>query len=195
MSLLADLQLMTGDVSLDDVEKKMASGDLPPAGVHHAVLTQVGPIPNTDAGGWKLTFEILAGAGKGATVEEVLWRKSKDDDAKKNATLGNRVLLFGTRLGLFKEGANGKPVQVEGKHDLCDCLGATCFIEVEHKKRKYEGKDGSEKETTEAKVTFGGLLKPDDKKCKDVPRGTGAAAAAATGSKSAGKPADNLEGL
>lgn len=194
MALLAELGVNGGDVNIGDIEKKMASGDLPPEGVHHAVLTQVGPIPNSDGRGWKLTFEIIAGPGKGATVEEVLW-KPKGENEKKDATTRNRVLLFGHRLGLLKRvtGRDGKDAteEVEGKHDFCDCLGATCFVELVHEKRKYEVK-GVEKEITEAKLTFAGLLSPDDKKVKDVPKASGGAAAAAVSGKAAVKPADNL---
>ena len=196
MSLLADLNVGP-DVSLTDVEKKMSSGDLPPEGVHHAVLTQVGPIPNADGRGWKFTFEILAGAGKSTTVEETLW-KPKGDSEKKDAVTRNRILLFGARLGLLKSvptrDGKEKLVEVEGKHDFCDCLGATCFIEVQHEEREYEAK-GAKKKVTDAKLTFAGLLAPDDKKCKDVPRGTGAAAAAVASGKATAKAADNLDGL
>lgn len=201
MGLLADLNVNPADVSLGDIEKGMQSGDLPPEGVHHAVLTAVGPIPNCDGRGWKMTFEILAGPGKGATVEDVLW-KPKGDDEKKDAKTRNRILLFGHRLGLLKKVTkDGKEVteEVAGKHDFCDCLGATCFIEVQHEQEEYT-KDGKKRQITKAKLTFNGLLSPDDKKVKDakVPTATGAAVQAAAG-KAGGagqqKPKDNYDGL
>lgn len=196
MSLLAELGI--GDeVNIGDVEKKLASGDLPPEGVHHAVLTQVGAIPNADGRGWKMTFEIIAGPGKGAQIEEVLW-KPKGDDEKKDAKVKNRVLLFMHRLGLLVTvpGGEGKAVPAPGKHDFCDCLGATTFIEIKHEKREFEGKNGK-REITEARITFGGLLAADDKKCKDVPKASGQAAAAAVSGKAAAatKAKDDLDGI
>lgn len=200
MGLLAELGINAADVNLDDVDKKMSSGDLPPEGVHHAVLSQVGGIPNADGRGWKFVFEIIAGPGKGATVEETLW-KPKGDDPAKDAKVQNRILMFMHRLGLVKKvsGKDGKDVtvEVEGKHDFCDCLGATCFIEVKHEQRSYT-KDGKERQITEGKMTFNGLLSGDDKKCKDVPRASGAAAASAAGkatTAAAAKPKDDFGDL
>lgn len=198
MSLLADLGLKPADVNLDDVEKKMQSGDLPPEGVHHAVLSSVGPIPNADGRGWKFTFEIIAGPGKGATVEETLW-KPKGESEKKDATTRNRILLFAHRLGLVKKvtGPDGKDatVEVEGKHDFCDCLGATCFVEVQHESREFT-KDGKTRQITDAKLTFNGLLGAEDKKVKEgkVAMASGAAVAA-TKQAAASKPKDNFDGL
>lgn len=181
MGLLNDLGVNPADVSIGDIEKKMASGDLPPEGVHHAVLTSVGPIPNCDGRGWKMLFEIIAGPGKGATVEDVLW-KPKGENEKNDAGTRNRILLFGHRLGLLKkvQGKDGKEstVEVEGKHDFCDCLGATVFIEVHHEKEQYE-KHGKAREITKAKLTFAGLLGADDKKVKGVAVAAGSAAATA----------------
>jgi Fe2+ or Zn2+ uptake regulation protein len=201
MGLLNDLGVSASDLPpISDIEKKMASGDLPPEGVHHAVVTAVGPIPNTDNRGWKFNFEIIAGVAKGATVEEVLW-KPKGENEKSDATTRNRILLFGHRLGLLKKvkDASGKEAtaEVEGKHDFCDCLGATAFIEVVHEKEKYE-KNGKEKEITKVKLTFNGLLSPDDKKVKGVVTagaGTAAEAAKIAATKAAAKPKDNFEQL
>lgn len=198
MSLLADLGLAPGGAPpISDIEKKMASGDLPPEGVHHAVLTNVGPIPNAEGRGWKFTFEILAGVGKGVTIEEVLW-KPKGEDAKKDATTRNRVLLFGHRLGLLKKVVvDGKEAsaEVEGKHDFCDCLGAVTFIELKHEERSYEDeKSKTTKKIKEAKLTFNGLLSADDKKVKGVATASGATAAAVA-SKPAATPKDNLADL
>jgi hypothetical protein len=191
MSLLADLGLKPADVNLDDVEKGMAGGSLPPEGVHHAVLLTAGPIPNADGRGWKFEFEIVAGPGKGAVIEEALW-KPKGDDPKKDAVTQRRVLLFGHRLGLLKKvkGAGGKDetVEVEGKHDFCDCLGTTCFIKIKHEEEKYE-KNGVEKKIKKAKLEFAGLLAPDDKEVKGVPVASGNAAAAAALAGKAGAAA------
>lgn len=202
MGLLNDLGVSAADLPpISDIEKKMASGDLPPEGIHHAVLTSVGPIPNCDGRGWKMNFEIIAGPGKGATVEEVLW-KPKGENEKNDATTRNRILLFGHRLGLLKKvkGADGKDAtqEVDGKHDFCDCLGVTTFIELVHEKEKYE-KNGKEKEITKAKLTFNGLLSADDKKVKDVAKAAGGAGAAAVSKAASGagqqKPKDDYAGL
>lgn len=200
MSLLAELGVNATDVSLDDVEKSMAGGGLVPEGVHHAVLTSVGGIPNADGRGWKFTFEVIAGPGKGGTIEEALW-KPKGSDEKKDAATRNRVLLFGHRLGLLAKvkGADGKEhtQEIAGKHDFCDCLGATCFLEVVHEDEEYT-KDGKTRHIKKAKLTFNGLLSPDDKRVKDVPKAAGAAASAAVSkaaTAAAAKPKDNFEGL
>lgn len=204
MGLLADLGIAPGGAPpISDIEKKLASGDLPPEGIHHAVLTQVGPIPNADGRGWKFTFDVIAGPGKGASIEEVLW-KPKGENAKSDATVTNRIMLFGHRLGLLKKvvGADGKEVsaEVEGKHDFCDCLGATCFLEVKHQEREYKDeKSGVMKKIKEAKLSFGGLIAPDDKKIKEqkVATATTATAAAVVGNKqaAAAQQADTLAGM
>lgn len=171
MGLLAELGVKPSDVNISDIEKQMEGNGLPPEGIHHAVLTTAGGIPNADGRGWRLTFEIIAGPGKGMTVEEALW-KPKGDDAKKDQKTRNRVLLFGHRLGLMKkvkDPATGKEssVEIEGKHDFCDCLGATTFVELQHEEEKYD-KGGVERKITKAKLTFHGLYDADEKKVKDA---------------------------
>lgn len=168
MGLMNELGLAPGSVNIDDVQKQMAAGGLVPEGVHHAVLETAGAIPNADGRGWRLTFKVIAGAGDGGTVEEALW-KPKGDDEKKDAKTRNRVLMFGHRLGLVKRDKDGKLVEVEGKHDFCDCLGAPCFIEVKHEDEEWE-KDGKKRSIKKAKLTFEGVLSPDDKRVKDVPK-------------------------
>lgn len=204
MGLLAELGVKPADVNLDDVDKKMASGDLPPEGIHHAMLASVGPIPNADGRGWKFTFEIVAGPGRGSMVEEVLW-KPKGENEKKDATMRNRILMFAHRLGLLKKvtGGDGKDmtVEVEGKHDFCDCLGATTFIELMHEEREYEDeKSKTKKKIKQAKVTFGGLLGADDKKVKGAKpavagKETVSEAAGKASAGAAAKPKDNFEGF
>lgn len=197
MSLLAELGVTNvAEVDLNEVDKKMSAGDVPPEGIHHAVLQTVGPIPNCEGRGWKMTFEILAGAGKGAVVEEALW-KPKGDDAKKDATTKNRVLMFMHRLGLLKKvtGPDGKEVtqEIAGKHDFCDCLGTTTFIEIQHVDEEYT-KNDQKRTIKKAKLTFGGLLAADDKKVKEaIAAGklvvASGAAVTAAASRSAGQPA------
>ena len=177
MGLLQELGVAGGPPPrIDDIEKQMASGGLCPEGVHHAVLDGVGEIPGCEGRGWKLTFKILAGPGEGSVVSDKLW-KPKGDDAAKDKKTANRILLYGHRLGLLKRGDGGSLTEVEGKHDFNDCYGAACFIEVRHVEEEYDEKDkdgrltGKKKHIKKAELTWEGLLSPDDKKCKDVPRG------------------------
>ena len=155
---------------VDDLEKQMASGGLCPEGVHHAVLEMAGPIPNAEGRGWKLVFRVIAGPGNGAEVEDVLWRP-KGEDAKKDAKMQNRVMLYGHRLGVLRRDDNGKLVEFDPPRDFCDRLGAACFIEVTHRDREYE-KNGTKQKIREAQLTFEGVLSPDDKKVKDVAKAT-----------------------
>ncbi len=200
MSLLKDLGFDTGEVDIGDAEKKLASGGLPPEGVHHAILEGAGGIPNADGRGWKLVFKIVAGPGEGATVEEALWRPKGDDESKDKKTR-NRVAIFAHRLGLLKKvqkGGKEVAVEVEGKNDFCDCLGAACFLDVKHEDEEYE-KDGKKRTIKKAKLTFEGVLSPDDKRVKDVPKAKNLAAAQAGVGKPAGvgsgKPADSYADL
>lgn len=184
MGLLNELGF-TAPPSIGDAEKQMSSGGLPPEGVHHAVLEGVGGIPNAEGRGWKMNFKILAGPGKDMVVEDVVW-KAKGDDAKKDARVNNRILIYAHRLGLLKKLIkDGKEVavEVEGKHEFGDCLGAPCFIEVRHEDEEYE-KNGKKHTIKKAKLTFEGVLSPDDKKVKDVPKAANLPPAA-----SVGKPA------
>jgi hypothetical protein len=188
MSLLKELGISPAEVNITEIETQMAGNGLPPEGIHHAVLSSVGGIPNADGRGWKFLFEILAGPGKGMTVEEALW-KPKGDDAKKDARVKNRVLIFAHRLGLLKKvaGADGKETsqEIDGKHDFCDCLGATCFIKLQHEEEEYE-RDGKKRKITKAKLAFNGCMGPEDKEVRDgiaagkiaVASGTAVAAAA-----------------
>lgn len=166
--------------NVTEIEKQMAAGGLAPEGVHHAILDAVGAIPGCDNRGWKLTFLIVAGAGNGMRVEETLWKPKGDGDEKKDGKVRNRILLFGHRLGLLKRDGNGNLVEIEGKYDFGDCIGATCFIEVKHEEEEWTppGKTVAVK-MKKAKLTFDGVLSPEDKRCKDVPKASGLAAAAA----------------
>lgn len=186
MGLLNELGLPAGGaVNINDVAREVAAGGLVPEGVHHAILESVGSIPNAEGRGWKMTFKVVAGPGKDETVEDVVW-KPKGDDAKKDKAVANRTLIFAHRLGLVDE----KGVEKPGKYGFADCLGAPCFIEVKHEDETYKPKDKDGKEIgvtrviKKAKLTFEGVLSPDDKKCKDVPKAANLPAAS-----SIGKPA------
>lgn len=169
MGFLADLGIAPGSTSADDVEKSMASGGLPPEGIHHAVLKWA-EAPNSKINGHKLIFKIIAGPGEGAEVEDVVWRP-KGEDAKKDKKILDRAQLFGKRLGLLKADANGKLVEVEGKHGFGDCLGAACFLELKHEDDDWTTPDGRKKSIKKARVTFGGMIDPTDKRVANVPKG------------------------
>lgn len=194
MSLVAELGME--DVDLGAAESAIASGGLPPVGVHHAVLDGVREFAaNSGTKGRELTFKIIAGPGKGCEVEDAVFLPHDGQDEEKKKTTKNKLAIAMHRLGLLKKvkGPDGKDktVAVEGKSDFLDCIGTTCFIEVKHVMRKYQDKSGADQEIKEAKLTFEGILSPDDKKCKDVPRGT----APAPSSRPAAKPADNFDDL
>lgn len=208
MGLLADLGFndTIPAPDLGEAEKAMASGGLPPEGVHFAVLDGYrGITAHNGNKGHELSFRIIAGPGNGAKVEDAIWNPNPDQDDKKRGTSQRRMLVFGYRLGLLTKDASGRAKDVEGKHSFADCLGQTCFIEVKHEEEEYE-KDGKKRKITKAKLTFEGVLSPDDKKCKDVPKGPvpagiaagGAGAGGAGGGAAAGsngKPKDNFADL
>jgi hypothetical protein len=201
MGLLADLGFTeaTPAPSIDEAAKAMASGGLPPEGVHYAVLNGYRGIEaNNGNKGHELSFEIIAGPGKGAKVGDAIWNPNPEQDDKKRGTSQRRMLVFGYRLGLITKDASGRAKDVEGKHSFADCLGQCVFIEVKHEEEEYE-KDGKKRKIMKAKLTFEGVLSPDDKKCKDIPKGAvpeGAVPAAGSVAGGAGgKPKDNFSDL
>lgn len=205
MGLLAELGFNdTAAPSIDDAAKAVANGGLPPEGVHFAVLNGYrGVAANTGSKGDELSFQILGGPGDGAKVEEVIWKPSESQDDKRRGMSQRRFIIFAHRLGLLGRDASGKAVEIPGKHGFQDCLGQTCFIEVKHEEEEYE-KEGKRKKITKAKLTFEGILSPDDKKCKDIPKGdvpagagvaAGGAGAGAAGANGSGKPKDNFSDL
>lgn len=184
MSFLDELGV-TGPVNATAVAEQMAKGTVPPPGVYHAVLEAAGGIPNCEGRGSKLVFKIIAGPWADFELDEALF-KPKGDDPKKDEKTKNRNLMFGHRLGLLQRDAGDNLVPVPGKHSFADCLGAPCFIELKNEEETYDAKDESGKKTgarrtiMKAKLTFEGVLSPDDKKCKDVPKGTAHAGAGGT---------------
>ncbi|HEY1192340.1 MAG TPA: hypothetical protein VGE74_32250 [Gemmata sp.] len=153
------------DIPLDNinpetVDQVAKSGGLIPAGKYHVRLYGAGDVTSKTNGtaGTELTFVILTGAFAGQEVKETLWSSDKTV---------NRMVLFGSRLGLLKvDPKTKKYMRVEGKHNFVDCQGAECVIEVSH--REYEKKDKTK--GIAANVTFGGIWALDDKDVKDVPK-------------------------
>ncbi len=202
MGLLAELGFAdtTAAPSIDEAAKAMSSGGLPPEGVHFAVLNGYRGIQAHNGNkGHELSFLIVGGPGDGAKVEDAIWNPNPDQDDKKRGTSQRRMIIFGHRLGLLARDGSGRAIEVPGKHSFADCLGATCFIEVKHEEEEYE-KDGKKRKIMKAKLTFEGVLSPDDKKCKDVAKGAvPAGAVAAAGSAGSGgasaQPVDKYAGL
>lgn len=192
MSLANDLGI--GDLNeldMGEAEKQVAMGNLAPEGVHHAVLDtfRQGETPTTGSKFRELGFIITAGPAKGLKAGVTLWvpepvqESDSDEEKKKKKNSANRIAIFYHRLGLLKKvkGADGKerPVPVEGKHDLGDCLGATCFIEVKHEEESWDDKKtGQRRSMKKAKLTWEGVLSPTDKRCQGIPTATAAAAEA-----------------
>lgn len=202
MGLAAELGVPLESVDLNAAEKAIESGGLCPEGVHHAVLETAGE-KTLDNGSKKrvLTFKVLAGPGKDAEVEDDVWLPSEGQDAGKKKKTQNRLTIFMHRLGLLKTkiGGDGKEhlAEVEGKHDFVDCIGTTVFIEVKHEEEAWKDKKtGTDRKAMKAKLTFEGVLKPDDKKCQGVP--TGKAPPPGTGPAAIGggaKKPDNFDDL
>ncbi len=188
MALLEDLGIDLDTVNVAEVEEQIKAGPLAPEGYHHAVLE--GFREGSANNGRKfreLKFKIVAGPGKDQEVKESLWNS---DEAKGK----NRVLLFAHRLGLYQRDANGKLRPVAGKSEFSDVVGAQCVIEVKHKSREYE-KDGEKKKTTDAILSFEGVLALDDPRCKDIARASGAAVATATASIPPAQPKPAFDDL
>lgn len=200
MGLLAELGF-DGGVNIAEAEKQAEGFSLPPEGIHHAILEGASTAP--DGQSWHLTFKIIAGPAEGMTVKETVW-KPKGDDEKKDKTTRSRAALFAHRLGLLKKVVKDGVevgVEVEGKHDFCDCYGAACFIDVKHKPspKKVNGvvvNDALGKPVMMVwpVLSFEGVLKPDDKRVKDVPKAAKIPAVSA-GAVGGGKPADNFGDL
>lgn len=179
MALVNDL--LGGDdidsIDLNTAETEMASHGAPPEGVYHAVLDVAKPHTfNSGTTIQKLKFKIIGGPYAGKTVEEELWPPANETDAEKKKKKIARNAIFMHRLGLVrkvKDPSTGKDKTepVPGKRDLGDCVGTVCFIDVKHKEEEYT-KDGRKIKFTKAVLAFEGILSPDDKRVKDVPKGT-----------------------
>jgi hypothetical protein len=164
MPLLDELSVDVSAINVTEMEEQIKAGPIPPEGLHHAVLRgfREGTSTNTNRKFRELVFEIIAGPAKGMTVKESLWNS---DEAKGK----NRVLLFAHRLGVLKRDGE-KLVAVPGINDFGDVIDkAQCFIDIKHKKRTYE-KDGEKRETTDAILSFEGILSLDDKRAEKVAR-------------------------
>jgi hypothetical protein len=175
MGLLDRLGIDLDKTDARKLEDGMKGNGLPAIGLHHAVLDGVREMDATTntQGGFELRFKIIGGPSAGSEVKEALWITEKEK-AK------NRVLMFMHRLGLLSKVAkNGQEhyVPVPGKSELHQCIGVEVVIDVgEHETREHNGK-----KYTDARLSFEGVLRLDDKRCEKVPRGAAGAAGAAGG--------------
>lgn len=170
------------DVTIQDVEKGTSHKGLPDGKYHVRLDGSRNVDANSGSTGVELVFVTLAGPHAGAEVKETIWNAKEDADDAKRATARNRLMLFGHRLGLLKQGAGGVLKKVEGLSDFGDVHGAEVVIEVKNEKN-ISKKDG--KEYTNARVTFNGIFPVNDPKCKDVPKGKPTTAATKPASKTA----------
>lgn len=164
MPLLEELGVDVATMNVAEMEDQIKAGPIPPEGLHHAVLRGFREgTANTGRKFRELVFEIIAGPAKGMTVKESLWNS---DEAKGK----NRVLLFAHRLGVLKRDGE-KLVPIAGINDFGDVINkAQCFIDIKHKKRTYKTDKGEERETTDAILSFEGIMPMDDKRAANVAR-------------------------
>lgn len=186
MALFDDLKLADPTLNDADATERNVTSPYPEEGIHHAVLNGHREVTaNSGSRGRELVFVILAGPSKGKEVKETLWLSNPDDDAVRATKKADRGRLFAHRLGLLKKTkrkvvVNGKEVEksvyepVEGKTDFLHCIGAEVFIEVELEDDTYQNKEGKTVKTKRARLSYEGLIPADDKRVKDVPRGSAA---------------------
>jgi hypothetical protein len=164
MSLLNRLGVDLEKTKANELEDSMKGNGLPAIGLHHAVLEGCREVTaNSGSTGFELRFKIIGGAGKGLEVKETLWITEKEKGK-------NRVLLFMSRLGMLtKVTKNGQEHFVPtAKTELHQCIGTEVILDVgEHETREHQGK-----KYTDARLSFEGLLKLDDKRAEKTLRGT-----------------------
>lgn len=167
MSLMSELKGTIANKKANDVETAMTNGGLPPEGIHHAMLKGAREVTTkSSATGREMVFVILAGPAKGQEVKDTLWNSDKD------AAI-NRKILFAHRLGLLRKVGSGTDARYEQadpkKQDFNDVRGAVVFIEVVHE--EYEKEKGGKGKS--ARLSFEGIIPPDDKRVKGIPTGSG----------------------
>lgn len=179
MSLMDELNPTIKNKRASEVDSAMTNGGLPPEGIHHAVFVGCREAnANSGATGRELKFIITAGPGKGQEVKDTLWNSDKEAST-------NRKILFAHRLGLLKKTGSGDDVRYTqadpNKRDLNDVRGVLVFIEVIHE--EYEKQKGGKGKS--ARLSFEGIISPDDKRVKGIPTGSPPGAAPAAQSSSA----------
>lgn len=167
MSLMSELTPAIKNKKANDIDQAMTNGGLPPEGIHYAQLKGSRDVEaKSGSTGRELVFTILAGPGKGQEVKDTLWNSDKDAST-------NRKILFAHRLGLLKKVGTGDDatyVQADPKkQNFLDVRGACVFIEVIHE--EYEKDKGGKGKS--ARLSFEGIINPDDKRTKGIPTGSG----------------------
>lgn len=167
MSLMSELTPAIKNKKANEVDNAMTNGGLPPEGIHYAQLKGSRDVEaKSGSTGRELVFTILAGPGKGQEVKDTLWNSDKDAST-------NRKIIFAHRLGLLKKVGSGDDatyVQADPKkQNFMDVRGACVFIEVIHE--EYDKEKGGKGKS--ARLSFEGIISPDDKRVKGIPTGSG----------------------
>ena len=166
----------------NEVDNAVMNGGIPPEGIHYAQLKGSRDVEaKSGSTGRELVFTILAGQAKGQEVKDTLWNSDKDAST-------NRKILFAHRLGLLKKVGTGDDatyVQADPKkQNFMDVRGVCVFIEVIHE--EYEKDKGGKGKS--ARLSFEGIISPDDKRVKGVPTGSPPGSPPAAGSVATNSP-------
>lgn len=182
MSLMSELTPAINKKKANEVDNAMMNGGIPPEGIHYAQLKGSRDVEaKSGSTGRELVFTILAGQAKGQEVKDTLWNSDKDAST-------NRKILFAHRLGLLKKVGTGDDatyVQADPKkQNFMDVRGVCVFIEVIHE--EYEKDKGGKGKS--ARLSFEGIISPDDKRVKGVPTGSPPGSPPAAGSVATNSP-------
>lgn len=187
MSLMSELTPAIKDKKASKIEAEMTNGGLPPEGIHYAQLKGSRDVEaKSSSTGRELVFTILAGPGKGQEVKDTLWNSDKPASM-------NRKILFAHRLGLLKKVGSGDDatyVQADPKkQNFLDVRGVCVFIEVIHE--EYEKDKGGKGKS--ARLSFEGIISPDDKRVKGIPTVSPPGTASAAAQSSSTPPASHQQ--
>lgn len=182
MSLMSELTPAINKKKANEVDNAVMNGGIPPEGIHYAQLKGSRDVEaKSGSTGRELVFTILAGQAKGQEVKDTLWNSDKDAST-------NRKILFAHRLGLLKKVGTGDDatyVQADPKkQNFMDVRGVCVFIEVIHE--EYEKDKGGKGKS--ARLSFEGIISPDDKRVKGVPTGSPPGSPPAAGSVATNSP-------
>jgi len=190
------------DVSVDDVEKRIAaSGPIKP-GFYRARLNGAkGYEAGTGSKAHELTFLIVGGSYDGREVTDKIWlpkagdlEATDDKTVKKVGNLRARLAKAGLCLGLVTKDPKGRLVRVEGKTDFVDVLDTECIVEVTMEP------DQQNPDKKWPRIAFNGFFSKDDKEAAaKIGKGKPAAAPPRGGSGTPArgeekKPAPSVKG-
>lgn len=158
-------QIGGADVSVDEVEKRIAASGPIKAGFYRARLNGAKPFEaGTGTKAHELTFLIVGGPYDGREVTDKLWIPSaekvasaEDKDVRSVGNMRARIAKFGLVLGLLVKDAKGKVSKAEGKTDFIDVLDTDCIVEV-----TLEA-DQNNRDKMWPRIAFNGIYRKDDK--------------------------------